>query len=164
MPTPDAVDLEVVLDDSALLADRVVRSLHRNNDGHLAINKSLHADSITKLHNVVILYIYTEDELGFTLHEHYVWNPNPRGYKDWCRLALTEFQYLSKHGGKDFYGVYGWVTSTVHITPLRNGDLFIKIDKSGATGVRLAFNSSEVKYEALRPRKKNSHTGSGNRL
>jgi hypothetical protein len=59
--------------------------------------------------------------------------------------------------------VYGWMTSFIRITPLRNGDLFIKIDKDGATGVRLAFSPRTVKHETRDKAKAKQKTRARNR-
>lgn len=145
MKTP--LPSEQVVDDSALLADRLVRSLHRNADGHLAGDQYTH--DVEKQHNVGILYIYTHDRDGlYSLQEHYVYVDKAHSYKEWLRILLPEARRVSRRIGKPLHGVYGWNTSYIQITPLRTGDLFITIDDKGARGVRLAFGPSETKRKA----------------
>jgi hypothetical protein len=144
---------DIVTDDGSLLADRLVRSMHRSDDGHLAINQKAHESSVESRHNVAILYIYTEFDDGVVINEHYVYSHKPNKYKEWAKIANDEAVFLEKHKGKDWLGVYGWQTSHVAITPLRSGDLFIKIDKQGATGVRLTFNSTKDKRVSSRGKK-----------
>jgi hypothetical protein len=140
---------ELVLDDGMLLADRIVRSLHRNADGHLSTASNNHKRSIEHSHNVAVLYLYSEEEPeAYVLHEHYVYNPKPANYFSWRRIVHDEVRRVLRTAEVELYGVYGWVTSHVPITPLRNGDLFIKIDEYGARGVRLTFGSTEGKHGA----------------
>lgn len=139
---------EVPLDDSILLQDRLLRSLHRNRDGHLAGSKKQHFDSVLETHNIATLYVYTADAESYSLHEHYVFSHDPLSYKEWLDLVINECFALEDAGLRTYFGVYGWLTNYLRITPLRNGDLFIKIDSEGATGVRLTFNSGKNKHEA----------------
>lgn len=139
-------ELDVIVDDGALLADRILRSLHRNTDGHLSGTAYNHESSIDPKHNIAVLQVYACEDEVYTLYEHYVHSPDPRSYGAWCKIVMMEVDALEKHGGKHFHGVYGWSTSTLHITPLRTGDLFIKVDKEGARGVRLAFGPRKVKH------------------
>lgn len=132
---------DIIVDDSELLMDRLVRSLHRNTDGHLAGNQQGHKESIELNHNVAVLYIYTVHEDGYELGEHYIYSSEPRTYKSWLEAVNEEIDTLVDEADKTFLGVYGWATAHVKITPLRNGDLFIKVDKTGARGVRLSFSS-----------------------
>lgn len=145
-PKPD----QIVVDDDVLLSDRLIRSLHRNPDGHLHISYAQHKSAIEKDHNVVILYVYTEDpEGGYTVHEHYVYDDGKsHSYREWNRIAQKEALRLARGADKSFYGVYGWTTGFIQITPLRTGDLFIKIDDQGARGVRLTFDSAKNKRAA----------------
>lgn len=132
---------DIVVDDSELLADRLVRSLHRNPDGHLAGNQQDHKNSIELGHNVAVIYIYTEHEDGYQLHEHYIYSSQPRTYKSWLEAVTEEINRIVDEADQTFYGVYGWATAHIKITPLRNGDLFIKVDNAGARGVRLSFST-----------------------
>jgi hypothetical protein len=137
---------EEILDDSALLADRLIRSLHRNTDGHVAANQQQHESSVELAHNVAILYIYTVDaDEAYMLHEHYVYSHEPCNYQAWLEIVNNEIEGITANPVKGFVGIYGWSTGHVKITPLRNGDLFIKIDKDGARCVRLAFNNGKAK-------------------
>lgn len=137
---------DLLLDDDNLLRDRLMRSLHRNKDGHLAAAANRHSKAIENAHNVAVLFCYTRDDDEFTMHEHYLYAPDARGYKQWSKLAVEEAKNLHKYSEENFHGVYGWSTAYVKITPLRNGDLFIKIDVDGARGVRLAFSSRKSKH------------------
>lgn len=153
MKTP--LPSEQVVDDSVLLADRLIRSLHRSPDGHLGSDQYSHKNSVEKYHNVAILYIYTADSDGlYSMHEHYVYSSEPHTYGAWCKLATEEAKRITKRRDKDLHGVYGWTTANVQITPLRTGDLFITVDKEGARGVRLAFNSTKAKRETRKGSKR----------
>lgn len=139
-PAPE----DTVYDDEVLLADRVLRSLHRNQDGHLAPHQR-HKESVLGDHNVAILYLYLVEDDAYVLGEHYVFAPDAVSYDHWRRIALHEVKSIYKQAGKELYGVYGWITGKIQITPLRTGDLFIKISKDGATGVRLTFSPRKIK-------------------
>jgi hypothetical protein len=136
---------DIVVDDGALLADRLVRSLHQNADGHLAINQKAHEASIEDGHNVAILYIYTSFEDGYVMHEHYAYSKDSLRYNEWRKIVIEECKKLDRNKGDNWLGVYGWATAHVKVTPLRTGDLFIKVDKEGARGVRLTFDSRKTK-------------------
>lgn len=145
---------DALLDDDALLADRVLRSLHRNKDGHLSVSANMHKTAVLPIHNMAVLYCYThESDDSYILHEHYLHSSEPCTYKIWLAAVLEEASNLERYSGENFHGVYGWNTAMVKITPLRNGDLFITIDKDGARGVRLSFNSGTRK-QAARAKKK----------
>lgn len=139
---------DIVYDDSDLLADRLLRSLHRGKDGHLASAHNVHKAGVADEHNVAVLYCYTFDDGLYTLHHHYVHSETPLTYKKWSDLALSEAKRLHRNSGPNFQGVYGWITSRVQITPLHTGDIFIKIDEEGARGVRLSFSSRKAGNEA----------------
>lgn len=139
---------DIVVDDGALLADRLVRSLHRNEDGHLAGNQKAHELAIEATHNVAILYIYTVLKDEYMLHEHYVYSSESCNYKQWRKIAHDETDKLNANHRDDYIGVYGWATARVKITPLRNGDLFITIDNDGARGVRLSFSPTQAQRKA----------------
>lgn len=159
----DSYPDETILDDSVLLADRLLRSLHRNNDGHLGPNNNRHKDAVDGRHNVAVLFVYTKDQEEYTLHEHYLHSAVPLSYKKWHVAVLTEVKQVIRHSGKNLHGVYGWSTAVVPITPLRTGDLFIKIDKDGARGVRLAFNTREAKRASRHEKKTTNRTRRSNR-
>lgn len=136
---------DVVLDDSGLLLDRLLRSFHKNKDGHLAAGPRQHQESISETHNIAILYVYTLEAGAYMLHEHYVFSHEPLTYKQWFKLVVSECHAIEDSDMKNFHGVYGWQTNYLQITPLREGDLFIKIDKDGARGVRLSFSTEALK-------------------
>jgi hypothetical protein len=145
---------ELVSDDGALSLDRIVRSLHRNKDGFLASderNPKYHIDSI---HNAVCLYIYTVDDGFYVLDTYYVFGGfEPHSYKEWCEIAFKAIDELNEQAGSSWHGVYAWSTTTIRMTPIRTGDLFIAIDASGVRGVRLTFNTRKVKREARKSKK-----------
>jgi hypothetical protein len=145
---------DIVVDDGALLADRLVRSLHKNDDGHLHINRQGHEDSIEEHHNVAILYIYTSLEDGYVLHEHYIYSHDSLRYKEWKKLVIEESKKLDSGKGENWLGIYGWATAHIKVTPLRTGDLFIKIDKEGARGVRLTFDTRKTKRSSRKGAKR----------
>lgn len=76
---------------------------------------------------------------------------------------LEEAEKLEKYSGKNWHGVYGWSTAYVQITPLRNGDLFIKVDADGARGVRLSFSPRTSKQAARNEKNSKAKRNAGNR-
>lgn len=155
---------DLLHDDENLLADRLLRSLHRNKDGHLATAYNRHKMAVQDRHNVAILYLYTVEQDAYTLLQHYLHSPDPKKYGGWHAAVIEEGVYLTRNSGKNFYGVYGWLTAHVQITPLRTGDLLIKIDKEGARGVRLSFGSGKDKREAHTKTQSARRTRKRNRL
>lgn len=142
-PLTDAL----VLDDADLMRDRLLRSLHRNSDGHLAACARRHADQVSPTHNIAVLYVYMQHEANaHSMHEQYIFSHDPRSYRDWWQLVNSECFRLHR-ADRTVLGVYGWLTSFMRITPLRTGDLFVKIDRSGATGVRISFSAAKTKRE-----------------
>ena len=144
---------EEVLDDSELLQDRLLRSLHRNKDGHLASSKKTHLESVDSGHNIATLYVYTFQDDSYMLHSHYVYSHEPLQYKEWLDLVVRECFAIEADKTEAYHGIYGWTTGFLRITPMRNGDLFIKIDDDGATGVRLSFNPRTGKRNAHKEKK-----------
>jgi hypothetical protein len=145
-----------VLDDSELLQDRLLRSLHRNIDGHLSGSKKSHFESIDDTHNIATLYVYTFQDDSYMLHTHYVYTHEPLRYKEWLQLVIRECFAIEADKTDVYHGIYGWVTGFLRITPMRNGDLFIKVDADGATGVRLSFNPRTGKQDAHKEKKSKS--------
>jgi hypothetical protein len=143
---------QTILDDDDLLKDRLLRSLHRNKDGHLSAGTHTrkHHDSIKPEHNAAILYVYTKDVNIYTLHERYVYSHDQHSYVAWHKIVLHEIAAIVAQKSKSFYGVYGWMTGKIVYTPLRNGDLFLKIDATGARGVRISFSARTVKHETYK--------------
>lgn len=138
---------EAITDDGALLLDRLVRSLHRNADGFLSTDEKNPKRSIDDWHNAVCLYIYTVDDGFYTLNCYYVYGGDePHTYEEWKQIAFEATDELNKQQKDNWYGVYGWSTTTIRITPIRNNDLFIAIDDDGVRSVRVAFNSGKSKH------------------
>lgn len=138
---------EIISDDGALLLDRLVRSLYRNVDGFLAPDERNPKHHIDEWHNAVCLYIYVLDADGFyTLHTFYVYGGNePHKYEDWRAIAFDAVDELNKQQTDTWQGVYGWSTTTIRITPIRTGDLFVAIDDDGVRSVRISFNTRKAK-------------------
>lgn len=140
---------EAITDDGALLLDRLVRSLHRNADGFLSADEK-HPDSgIDEWHNAACLYIYTVDEGSYTLSTYYVFGGfEPHSYEEWRDIAFEAIDELNaQQKSASWHGVYGWSTTTIRVTPIRTGDLFIAIDADGVRGVRITFDSTKAKCE-----------------
>jgi hypothetical protein len=156
--------METILDDDDLLKDRLLRSLHKNNDGHLSTTSHNHEKAVSAAHNAGVLYIYTREGRAYTLHEHYIYSYDPHTYGEWKEITKKEIQRILKLPPKDWHGVYGWLTSTIAITPLRTGDLLIKVDKDGARGVRLTFDTRKAKHEAHEEKAKSKNGAKRNRL
>lgn len=153
---PDSVAAydDLVTDDGALLLDRLVRGLHRNKDGFLSVNEKNPKASIDELHNAVCLYIYTVDDGLYTLNTHYVYGGRePHKYEEWREIAFAEVDLLNSEASANWHGIYGWSTTTIRITPIRNGDLFIAIDAEGARGVRISFSPRANKHATRKSKK-----------
>lgn len=141
---------EAITDDGALLLDRLVRSLHRNSDGFLSADEKHPDRGIDEFHNAVCLYIYTVDDGFYTLSTYYVFGgfDQQHTYEEWRDIAFEAIDELNiQHAGANWHGVYGWNTTTIRVTPIRTGDLFIAIDADGVRGVRIAFNTTKDKRE-----------------
>lgn len=138
---------ESVTDDGALLLDRLVRSLHRNSDGFLSADEKHPKRGVDEWHNAICLYIYTvdDDEL-YTLNTYYVFGGyEPHTYEEWREIAFNAIDELNSKTETNWHGVYGWSTTTIRVTPIRTGDLFIAIDADGVRGVRVTFNPRKNK-------------------
>lgn len=147
---------EIVSDDGALLLDRLVRSLHRNADGFLAVDERNPKHHIDEWHNAVCLYIYAVDSDGFyTLNTYYVYGGNElHRYEDWRTICFDAVDELNRQRkGDNWYGVYGWSTTTIRVTPLRTGDLFIAVDADGVRSVRVTFSTRKDKRAAHKSEK-----------
>lgn len=145
---------EEVLDDDMLLKDRLLRSFHRDGNGHLYVSARNHAAGILTEHNVAILYIYLRDkEDVYTLIERYVYSQYSQSYKEWLQLVQQDIALIQENPPKDWLGVYGWHTNYLVFTPMRTGDLFICIDKEGVKGVRLSFNPKKIRRAARHEKK-----------
>lgn len=143
-------DEENILDDADLLKDRLLRSLHRDSNGHLSSDRKKHKTDVEKSHNVAVLFIYAQadDAVGmFTLHERYLYSDRPLNYWSWRRIVHDECRRTASTWGNNLLGIFGWFTASIQVTPLREGDLFIKVDDAGATGVRIAFSARKSVHE-----------------
>lgn len=155
---------EIVLDDDDLLRDRLLRTLHKNRDGHLCANEKGHEQAIQVHHNAGTLFVYSRESDGaYTLHEHYIYSEYPLDYKQWKTQVIAEAERVVDNN-ELVVGVYGWLTTAIPITPLRTGDLFIKIDKTGAHGVRISFDSAKVRRKARNEKTAKRNTGHRNRV
>jgi hypothetical protein len=145
---------EEILDDSDLLRDRLLRSLHRDQNGHLAASRREHKNSVADQHNVAVLFLYSKEDEAYTLHEYYMHHPKPANYWSWRRIVVEECKRLYRNRNwATWHGVYGWFTTFIQITPMRTNDLFIKVDATGATGVRLSFNRRGTQHETRTAKK-----------
>lgn len=145
---------DAVLDDDMLLKDRLLRSFHRDANGHLYISARNHAQGIQPEHNVAILYIYLKDKDDvYTMIERYVYSQHPQTYKGWLALVYNDIQLIQEQPPADWLGVYGWHTNYLMFTPMRTGDLFICVDKEGVKGVRLSFDTTKVHRKARHEKK-----------
>jgi len=147
---------EAITDDGALLLDRLVRSLHRNLDGFLAPDERNPKHHIDEWHNAVCLYIYAVDENGFyTLNTYYVFSNEPHIYEEWREIAYDATDELNEQAkaGANWHGVYGWSTTTIRVTPIRTGDLFIAVDAEGVRSVRVSFSTRKAKRASHKSQK-----------
>lgn len=146
---------EIISDDGALLLDRLVRSLHRNKDGFLSVDEKHPKRGIDPWHNAVCLYIYAVDDDGlYTLNTYYVYGGHdPHSYEEWREIAFDAVDELNEHASSNWHGIYGWSTTTIRVTPIRTGDLFIAIDADGVRSVRVSFNNRKDKRAAHKGKK-----------
>jgi hypothetical protein len=137
----DVIGLEdTLVDDDELLPDRLLRRSHRATDGHVASNQQEHDVEATD--NMLVLYLYTRDEEGCVMHRHYVYSPYTQAYNRWRQLAWAESRYIES--AKDVIGVFGWSTTFVNFTALRDGDVLTNVTKEKFTYVRLSFNTGKA--------------------
>lgn len=137
----DVIGLEdTLVDDDELLPDRLLRRSHRANDGHIASNQQEH--DVEAKDNMLVLYLYTRDEEGCVMHRHYVYSPYTQAYNRWRQLAWSESRYIES--AKDVIGVFGWSTTFVNFTALRDGDVLTNVTKEKFTYVRLSFNTGKA--------------------
>lgn len=146
---------DVVTDDGALLLDKIVRSLYRNKDGFLTTDAKHPHRSIDDWHNAVCLYIYTVDDGLYALNTYYVHagDEEPHSYEEWRSIAFDAADNLNAQAKQNWHGIYGWSTTTIRITPIRNNDLFIAIDPDGVRHVRVSFNTGKTKRETQKGKK-----------
>jgi hypothetical protein len=134
-------DGETIHDDGKLTLDRLVRSLYRNKDGLLCVNEKNHKSAIDEMHNAICLYIYYQEAGMYMIDAYYVYAyDKPESYEEWCEIAWSAVDELNEKPPQGFYGVYGWITTNIRVSVIRNGDMMIKVDAEGATGVRISFN------------------------
>lgn len=146
---------EAITDDGALLLDRLVRSLHRNADGFLSPDERNPKHHIDEMHNAVCLYIYAADDDGFyTLNTHYIYGGEEQHtYEEWREITFDAVDDLNLQKAVNWFGIYGWSTTTIRVTPIRTGDLFIAVDTDGVRSVRVSFDTRKAK-RASHTRKK----------
>lgn len=95
-----------------------------------------------------MLFTYLYEEEFYTLVERHIYSYDSHTYKAWHKIVLREIQHIVDTKPDNWLGVYGWMTTKINVTILRTGDLFIKVDDSGAHGVRLTFSPRENSNEA----------------
>jgi hypothetical protein len=156
--------MEAVLDDGDLLKDRLLRSFHRNRDGHLSVFSNRHTSMVQNTHNCALIYVYLQYGHEYAVADHYVYSHTPHTYKYWRNLVYAELETLEENPPDQWYGAYGWLTSTIQITPLRTGDLFVAIDASGARGVRISFDTGTNQRKAHNEKVKSTRRRKRNRL
>jgi len=126
-----------LIDDDELLPDKILRVSHRNPDGHVATTRLDH--DVDPRDNMLVLYVYTLDSEGYAMHRHYVYGPSVISYNSWRDLANEQSREVSEVEG--VVGVYGWCTTFVNFTALREDDLLTLVTKEKYTYVRLTFSS-----------------------
>lgn len=137
----DVIGLEdTLVDDDELLPDKLLRQSHRAADGHIAANQQEH--DIEPQDNMLVLYVYTRDNEGCVLHRHYVYSPYTQAYNRWRELAWTESRYVDR--AEDVIGVFGWSTTFISFTALREGDVLTNVTREKYIYVRLSFNTGKA--------------------
>src|SRR4051812_16289901 len=137
----DVIGLEdVLVDDDNLLPDRLLRQSHRAKDGHVATNQQEH--DVEPKDNMLVLYVYTRDEEGCVMHRHYVYSPYTQAYNRWKQLAWSESRHIED--APDVIGVFGWSTTFVNFTALRDGDVLTNVTREKFVYVRLTFNTGKA--------------------
>lgn len=127
-----------LVDDDELLPDKILRVSHRNTEGHVATTRLDH--DVDPRDNMLVLYVYTLDEDGYAMERHYVYGPGVVSYNTWRELALQESREVAAVSG--VVGVYGWCTTFVNFTALREDDLLTLVTKETYRYVRLTFSAA----------------------
>lgn len=146
-----------LLDDDDLLPDKILRISHRAKDGHVAVAAQYH--TVDARDNMLVLYVYMRDTDGCTMHRHYIYSPRTIAYNAWRDLAAVESYEVSQVDG--VIGVFGWCTTFVNFTALREGDVLTNVQKEKYTYVRLSFGPRKAHRKARatrtqKPRKGNT--------
>jgi len=153
---------DALIDDDELLPDKILRNAHRSKDGHIASSRKHHI--VDPRDNMLVLYVYTRDEEGCTMHRHYVYAPRFLAYNSWRDLAYGQSHGVSVSPG--VIGVFGWNTTFVNFTPLRENDLLTKVTKEKFVYVRLTFSARKANSKTRaalkkKPRKRHHRFGNG---
>jgi hypothetical protein len=137
----DVIGLEdTLVDDDELLPDKLLRQSHRAKDGHVATSQQEH--DVDAKDNMLVLYVYTRDNEGCVMHPHYVYSPYTQAYNRWRELAWSESRRIED--APDVIGVFGWSTTFVNFTALREGDVLTCVTKEKFVYVRLTFNTGKA--------------------
>jgi hypothetical protein len=122
-----AHDSDTVYDDDLLLADGLLRASHRSADGHVAPNQQMHRTMVEATHNMLVLYVYHQEDDGITMREFHVWAKEGKTYERWVNFAHMHALRLTEKGG-DIIGVFGWSTRYISIEFMRLGDVLTNIE------------------------------------
>lgn len=147
---------DVLLSDARLTLDRLIRSLYQNKDGLLCTNEKNHKTAIDDNHNALCLYVYYKEakEEAYYLDVFYVYVAYPpESYAEWVQAAHESTDRLNAHPPDGFFGVYGWTTTVIKVTPIRTDDMLIAVDKQGARGVRISFDTRRKNGKTYRGKK-----------
>lgn len=117
-------DSDVVYDDDLLLADGLLRASHRSADGHVAPNQQMHRTMVEATHNMLVLYIYYQEDDGITMREYHVWAKEGKTYERWVSFAQSNAARMT---GDGIIGVFGWSTRFISIEFMRQGDVLTNI-------------------------------------
>lgn len=125
-PQPQPHDSDIVYDDDLLLADGLLRASHRSADGHVAPNQQMHRTMVESTHNMLVLYVYHQEDDGITMREFHVWAKEGKTFERWINFAQMHSLRLVEKGG-DIIGVFGWSTRYISIEFMRLGDVLTNI-------------------------------------
>ena len=125
-----------VFDDDLLLADGLLRACHKAADGHIAPNQQMHRVMVEPTHNMLVLYVYYEEEDGNTMREYHVWSKQGKSYDRWSQHARAQAAQIAQLSDS-IIGVYGWSTRYVAIEFLRQGDVLTNITRERCKFVRM---------------------------
>jgi hypothetical protein len=134
-----------------VLKRNLLTSLHRNTALHLSANRQKH--EIGENHNCVTLFFFMKAELPDVpddsddhccVQEVKLFHYTPLTYDQWLTLVNKEHKKYPQRPKGNFICFYGWRTYHLPVTPIRNGDIWIKVDNEGVRHVCFSFGQRKI--------------------